>query len=94
MPTRHPETANNVGLIVTRKCHKTGTLVSLYRSNEAGMESDPDLPYSTVCETHATLVCHETQALARIHLSHPDGWCEECRAAIAAAKEALTTGNR
>jgi hypothetical protein len=75
----HKPDGNEMGLLKTRKNRETGFYVSLYRSAESGMENDPDLPYATVCEQHATLVCHKTRKSAEGWLSDPRGWCEECR---------------
>lgn len=67
------------GCVIQRKSRATGRLVGLYQSHQAGMESDPALPWATVCETHGVLVCHSTLILAGSHLSDPQGWCEQCR---------------
>ena len=74
---------------VTAREHRGLGWVSLYRSAAAGMEDDPTLPWSTVCETHATLVCHETRAAAEIALSLTNrlDWCEDCRAERTGRKE-------
>lgn len=71
--------AERAGCIEVRRSRATGTLVGLYRSAEAGMEEDPETPYTTVCEEHNTLVCHATLKLARENLPDPRGWCDECR---------------
>jgi hypothetical protein len=67
------------GLVQRTRARSTGTEVGLYASLQAGMESDPELPWCTVCEEHNTLVCHRTLALARENAPEPEGWCEECR---------------
>ena len=67
------------GCVVQRVSRKTKTLVGLYHSEQAGMESDPDLPWTTTCEKHSTLVCHETLALARSSVPDPTLWCDDCR---------------
>lgn len=59
---------------------RASVLVGLYRSAESGMEEDDELPWTTVCEDHSTLVSHPSKRLAVAHLGHPDGWCDECRA--------------
>ena len=56
-----------------------GALVGLYRAAEAGMETDPETPWATVCEPHGGIVCHATATLARGWLSHPEDWCPECQ---------------
>lgn len=53
--------------------------VGIYRSQEAGMECDPTLPWSVVCEQHGTLVSTETLELARAVAPDPLNWCDECR---------------
>ncbi len=78
----HPETAGNAGLVVTRRSRETGQLVSVYRSNEAGIEDDPTIPWATLCETHSSVVCHSTRELALHHLTAPTGWCIPCRVAV------------
>lgn len=78
----YAETADNAGLVVTRRSPKTGQLVSLYRSVEAGIEDDPATPWATLCETHTSVVCHTTRELALHHLADPTGWCQPCHAAV------------
>lgn len=69
---------NHAGIIESRKNRASGTTIGLYHSAESGLELDPALPYSTVCETHGNIVCHETLASARQSMSQPD-WCEDCQ---------------
>lgn len=66
------------------RARATGTLVGLYRSVEAGIETDPDSPWSTVCEEHHAVVCHETRRGAELAMARPDDWCDDCRDAAAA----------
>ncbi len=73
------EMPDYAGLVDYRRARSTGTFVGLYKSSEAGMEEDPELPWTTVCEEHSTLVCHRTRALAASHLPHPEEWCEDCQ---------------
>lgn len=75
---------NHTGLLEQRLCRRTKTLVGLYNSAESGIEMDPELPFTTVCEEHHNLVCHPTRQIARSMLSVPDEWCEECRPAAEA----------
>lgn len=72
------EATERAGCLELRTTRK-GVRVGLYRSLEGGMESDPSVPYTTVCETHSTLVCHETRRAAEQLLSHPESWCDQCR---------------
>lgn len=74
------EAATRPGCIQLRRSRQTGHLVGVYRSDEAGIESDPELPYTTVCEEHSTCVCHTTRALALALAPFPAEWCEECQA--------------
>jgi hypothetical protein len=67
------------GLVLQRKARSTGTLVGLYKSDDAGIESDPEYPWSTVCEPHGGVVCHETRKAAEAALSHPEDWCPTCQ---------------
>jgi len=71
--------AGYAGLVEMRKCRVTKDYIGVYRSAEAGLEADPDLPWSTVCESHSYIVSHSTLANARAAASYPD-WCEECSA--------------
>lgn len=70
------------GCVIQRVSRETGTLVGLYQADQAGMESDPETPWATVCEEHHTLVCHTTLALAKDHLGYPTNWCEGCQEAV------------
>jgi hypothetical protein len=74
---RGTEAVERSGCITLRTTRK-GVQVGLYRSAES-FESDPELPYTTVCETHSTLVSHETRRAAEQSLSHPEMWCDDCR---------------
>jgi len=84
------------GCVEIRRSRLTGTLVGLYRSAEAGMEADPEWPWTTVCEAHHTLVSHATRKLARENLPDPCGWCDECREirATAATGGSASTSTR
>lgn len=77
----HPGDA--AGLREARIARSTGTLVGLYRADEAGIEDDPRTPWATVCEDHSTVVCHETRTAAGAALAYPGGWCDDCRTKLA-----------
>lgn len=80
--SRSPKQYNTdgiAGLVSRRKAQETGRLVGLYHAAQAGLEDDPETPWATVCEEHATLVCHATLKQARAHAANPLGWCEECQ---------------
>jgi len=80
-PTRVYATDGFVGLVESRRCRATGLEVGLYAAEQAGIESDPEVPWATVCEEHGSVVCHPTLALARSHMARPE-WCEECGPAL------------
>ncbi len=82
------EAAQREGCVLLRRARATGTLVGLYRSDEAGMESDPESPWATVCEQHHAIVCHATRANAVLAMPIPHDWCDDCRVAHE-AKEAM-----
>lgn len=66
------------GCVAQWRSRDTKTLVGLYSSVQAGMENDPELPWSTVCEVHNTLVSHSCLAHARSCRS-PLEFCDDCR---------------
>jgi len=70
---------DDAGIVLYRKARSTKTHVGLYRSDEAGIESDPEYPWSTVCVEHGGVVCHHTRAAAETFLSHPEDWCPTCQ---------------
>jgi hypothetical protein len=70
---------DHAGIVAYRRARSTGTHVGLYKSAEAGIESDPDYPWSTVCEEHAGVVAHHTRREAESYLSHPEDWCPVCQ---------------
>ena len=65
------------GLVAQHVCRRTGGLMGLYHAEQGGIDSDPDVPWAAVCETHGSLVLSTTQRLARATMSYPD-WCDEC----------------
>jgi hypothetical protein len=72
---------NLAGCVSQSRSRITGTLVGIYHGEQSGMESDPDVPWVTVCEAHNTLVGHPSLRLARHHAPDPTGWCQDCQAA-------------
>jgi hypothetical protein len=69
---------NAAGCVQQRVARSTGTLVGIYDALAAGMESDPALPWATVCEVHNNLVCHPSLRLAKANAPYPAEWCQEC----------------
>lgn len=61
------------------RARQNGRLVVVVQSAEAGIEDDPALPWTIVCDEHDGCVCHETQQLAKRHASDPAAWCDGCR---------------
>jgi hypothetical protein len=79
----------NAGAVASRRARSTGTVVTVYRTEEAGLgtHEGPDnapTPYATVCEDHSTIVCHETRKAALSWIAAPEGFCDDCRALLAA----------
>jgi hypothetical protein len=73
------ELPNHAGIVLYRKARSTGTHVGLYKADEAGIESDPESPWATVCEEHGGVVCHANRRNAESYLSHPEEWCPVCQ---------------
>jgi hypothetical protein len=71
------------GLRQWRKCRSTGTMVGVYDGLAADMDTEAGR-WQTVCEAHCTICSHDTLALALDHAAAPEGWCEECAAALEA----------
>ena len=78
LTVRASEVPERSGCLVLRTTRR-GVRVGLYRSLEAGIESDPATPYTTVCEDHNTCVCHGTRRSAEASLAYPESWCDQCR---------------
>lgn len=53
---------------------ETGTLVVVVNSAEAGLDGK----WSTICDDHDWVICHETLSQAIYHAPNPLGWCERC----------------
>lgn len=59
--------------------HGTGPLVGVYRSAESGIESDPETPWTVVCEEHHTCVCVESRRAAMSTAATTRNFCDDCR---------------
>lgn len=70
------------GCVSQRRSRVTGTLVGIYCNEQSGMESDPETPWSVVCEVHHTLVCVETLYAAQ-RTNDPSDFCEDCQDILA-----------
>jgi hypothetical protein len=75
------------GLRQVRRSRQTGTLISVYDGEAALMDTDGGR-WQTVCEDHSMICSHPTLALALDHAGYPQGWCEDCEAAMSAKVEA------
>jgi hypothetical protein len=62
--------------------------ISLYQSEQSGIETDPKLPWATVCEIHNACVCHYDLATAKRCMAQPSIWCEECAKIVEKKKQA------
>lgn len=87
VPTRKEldrEMRARAGCVALRRARSTGTLVALYRGEEAGLDTDEgESPWSTVCEgpdgkSHGAVLIHGTRRAASEWLSHPEEWCPTC----------------
>lgn len=67
------------GCVTQRRTRREGLLVSLYHSEQAGLDADK---WATVCEDHGGIVGHPTRTIADDFLSHPEEWCPTCQAGI------------
>lgn len=78
------EMKSRAGCVALRRARSTGTIVGLYRGEEAELDTDEGRsPWATVCEgpdgeSHGGIVIHGTRALAEGWLSHPEDWCPTC----------------
>lgn len=76
------ERGGRAGCISLRFCRRgAGPLTGVYRNAEAGLESDPDLPWSVVCEKHHTLICTTSRAMAESTSTDTRNFCDDCREA-------------
>ena len=80
VPVRAVSTVD--GLVRLSRARSTGTEVGLYRAAEAGLDPEGG-PWATVCEAHSAVVNHATRRDAQGWMSQPEGWCEDCRDALA-----------
>lgn len=68
---------NNLrGCVIQRRNRITGTLISIYHTQQAGLDTSGG-QWATVCEAHSTICNHESLKLAR-HQAGVPHWCEQC----------------
>lgn len=60
---------------------RTGTVITLYHSEQAGLDSTQG-EWAVVCEDHKVTQYHPTLMHARMVQSDPSEWCEQCLAAV------------
>lgn len=67
-------------IVESRRRHQTGTVVTVYRSKEAGMDEgyEGDCKYTLLCEEHLEIIGVPTLYLALRHATDPFGWCKDC----------------
>lgn len=70
--------AGRAGCLQLRKAQSTGTLVGIYNSDQAGLNTESGT-WSVVCEEHGAILGCEKQGDARAQAADPQGWCEGCR---------------
>lgn len=56
---------------------QNGSLVSVADGNDAGLDTAGGR-WQSICETHGSVIAHETRRLASFHAVTPWEWCEEC----------------
>ncbi len=69
------------GFIESRINRITKTEISLYDADKAGLESDPENPWATVCEAHGSIMMFASKSAARYHMAVPE-WCSTCAKTI------------
>ena len=69
--------SDDAGLLQRRKARSTGTTVSIYDREAAGV--DADTKYVLVCEEHGLLLAAATLTMAKRFASVPEEWCGTCR---------------
>ena len=69
---------DRAGCVQLRRSRKTGTMIGVYHSEQAGLDPDGGA-WSTICEKHGTICNHETLKLAKDHAPYVE-WCEDCSA--------------
>jgi hypothetical protein len=59
----------------------TKTRVSVYHSEQAGLDHSDGQRYTTICEDHGNLVSTRSQGAAKSAAVNPSDWCEDCQEA-------------
>lgn len=66
--------------IRTRKNRQTGTMITVGRSDELGLNDG--IGWALICEDHGTVMSMDTRKMADHHAPDPAGWCEVCAANV------------
>lgn len=69
--------SDDAGLLQRRKARSTGTTVSIYDREEAGVDGDGR--YVLTCEDHGMMLAVTTLTTAKRFATVPDEWCGVCR---------------
>jgi hypothetical protein len=67
------------GLVHQRTNPHTGTRVSVYHSEQAGMDSSYGTKYSAVCEEHSMIMGVSSISAAKSAAIDSPSWCDDCR---------------
>ena len=61
------------------RARSTKALIILYYQ----LDSDPSIPWMTVCDTHGYCMGHSTRRDAEAWMVEPEMWCDGCREIVA-----------
>lgn len=67
---------------------RTRTVVELYDNRERAYSKECGYAYVTLCVDHNIYAPHDTKDEAKTWMSHPDGWCDGCKAMMAGQADA------
>jgi hypothetical protein len=59
----------------------SGTRISVYHSEQAGMDSSDGTKYHAVCEDHSNMISETSITRAKSAAHDSTSWCEDCQAA-------------
>ena len=66
------------GKVWTRKNPFSKSQVSVYHSEQAGMDSSEGVKYHAVCEDHGMMIGETTISRAKSAAIDSPSWCDEC----------------
>jgi hypothetical protein len=81
------------GCVETKRNRETGTKVSVYHSESAGMETYGGDTYHAVCEDHGTMMPAASLTSARSAAYDAGSWCDDCKPVADAKREAKENPN-